>query len=308
MLNRDEFEEWVRSCHSLYTIFESRSDFYPLSLRLVEEWWRNNGKYYINSEILESLHSKLQYLDDKYYEEYFKIKGELKRIISTAFNEFISRYFTIGEHDNIGVAIAPYLFTWNLQRFKAYFERNPQFKLSDYFIALGREVSMLKDEIAYFRGKRLIDSDIDSDEDRIRNLYVAIRRILKKLNISYAGKKEEEYVGTVKILHILAPNYFPLLDNEIAKAVELIKDQGAITWPKYITWIRGLRLWLQNYVDVLEKLGNEFKSSMLKLIDESFYIMSSVNLSKRVPSLEIMGTIKNEEYTIDGKTPNPLCS
>jgi hypothetical protein len=284
MLSRDEFEVWVRSCHGLYTIFESRSDFYPLSLQLVEEWWRNNGKYRINDKILKSLYSKLQYLDNKYY-EHFGVKGNLQRILSNAFNKFISRYFTIGEHDNIGVAIAPYLFTWNLLRFKAYFERNPQFKLSDYFIALGREVSMLKDEIAYFRGKRLIDSDIDSDEDRIRNLYVAIQRILRELNISYAGKKEEEYVGTVKILHILVPNYFPLLDNEIAKAVGL---KGAITWSKYITWTKGLRLWLQNYVDVLEKLENEFKLSMLKLIDESLYIMSTVTLSKRVPSLEIM--------------------
>jgi len=292
MLSRDEFEVWVRSCHGLYTIFESRTDFYPISLKLVEEWWRNNGKYHINDEILKSLHSKLQYIDNKYY-KYFRVKGNLQGILSSAFNEFISRHFTIGEHDNIGVAIAPYLFTWNLQRFKVYFERNPQFKLSDYFIALGREVSMLKDEIAYFRGKRLIDSDIDSDEDRIRNLYNAICTILKKLNISYAGKEEEEYVGTVKILHILAPNYFPLLDNKIAEAVKLIKkDKEKIEWPKYITWIRGLRLWLQNYVDVLEKLENEFKSSMLKLIDESLYIMSTVNLSKRVPSLEIMGTIK----------------
>jgi len=292
MLSKDEFEVWVRSCHGLYTIFESRTDFYPISLQLVEEWWRNNGKYHINDEILKSLHSKLQYLDNKYY-EHFGVKGDLQRILSSAFNEFISRHFTIGEHDNIGVAIAPYLFTWNLQRFRRYFERNPQFKLSDYFIALGREVSILKDEIAYFRGKRLIDSDIESDEDRIRNLYYAIRRILKELNISYTGKKEEEYVGTVKILHILAPNYFPLLDNEIAKAVGLIKDRENITWPKYITWIKGLRLWLQNYVDVLEKLENEFKSSMLKLIDESLYIMSTVTLSRRVPSLEIMGTIKN---------------
>jgi len=102
---------------------------------------------------------------------------------------------------------------------------NPQFKLSDYFIALGREVSMLKDEIAYFRGKRLIESDIDSDEDRIRNLYEAILRILEKLNISYVEKEEKEYVGTVKILHILAPNYFPLLDNKIAKAVKLKKSR-----------------------------------------------------------------------------------
>jgi hypothetical protein len=292
MLSRDEFEVWVRSCHGLYTIFESGPDFYPISLQLVEEWWRNNGKYHINDEILKSLYSKLQYLDNKYY-EHFGVKGDLQGILSSAFNEFISRHFTIGEHDNIGVAIAPYLFTWNLKRFIEYFKRNPQFKLSDYFIALGREVSMLKDEIAYFRGKRLIDSDIESDENRIRNLYDTIWRILKKLNISYVGKEEKEekeYVGTVKILHILAPNYFPLSDNKIAKAVGL---KGDITWSKYITWIKGLKLWLQNYVDVLERLENEFKSPMLKLIDESFYIMSSVTLSKRVPSLEIMGTIKN---------------
>jgi len=76
--------------------------------------------------------------------------------------------------------------------------------------------------------------------------------------------------------------------------VELIKDkdQEYITCPKYITWIKGLRLWLQNYVDVLEKLESEFKSPMLKLIDESLYIMSTVTLSKRVPSLEIIGAIK----------------
>ncbi|MFZ8783540.1 MAG: hypothetical protein ACO2OR_06120, partial [Desulfurococcaceae archaeon] len=92
----------------MYTIFESRSDFYPISLQLVEEWWRNNGRYYINDEILKSLHSKLQYLDSKYY-EHFGVKGGLQRILPSAFNEFISRHFTIGEHDNIGVAIAPYL-------------------------------------------------------------------------------------------------------------------------------------------------------------------------------------------------------
>jgi hypothetical protein len=152
MLSKDEFEVWVRSCHGLFTVFESRSDFYPLSLQLVEEYWRNNGKYHINGEVLKSLHSKLQHLNYKY----FGIEGDLERVISNAFNEFISRHFTIGEHDNIGVAIAPYLFTWNIQRFKKYFEENPQFNLSDYFLALGHEISMLKDEIAYLERKGLL--------------------------------------------------------------------------------------------------------------------------------------------------------
>jgi len=199
----------------------------------------------------------------------------------------VSRHFTIGEHDNIGVAIAPYLFTWNLQRFKNYFQKKPHFDLSEYFIELGDKVSKLKDEITYFRGKRLIESDIDSDEDRIRNLYYTIWRILKNLNANYMEKEEKEYVGTVKILHILAPNYFPLLDNKIAKCVELIKDQGTITWPKYFTWIKSLRKWLGDYAGVLEKLEKEFELPILKLVDEAFYIMCTVDLSRRVKLLEI---------------------
>jgi hypothetical protein len=279
MLSRDEFEVWVRSCHGLFTVFESRSDFYPLSLQLVEEYWRNNGKYHINGEVLKSLHSKLQHLNYKY----FGIEGDLERVISNAFNEFISRHFTIGEHDNIGVAIAPYLFTWNIQRFKKYFEENPQFNLSDYFIALGHEISMLKDEIAYFRKKRFVDSDIDSDEPRIRELLEAVMGVLRELSKNYVGKKHDEPVATIKILHILTPNYFPLWDNSMARSVGLKR----VTLDGAITWMKRLRLWLQNYVDVLEKLEKEFELPMLKLVDESFYIMCTVKLRNRVGSLEI---------------------
>jgi hypothetical protein len=274
----------------LYTVFESKSDVYPISLQLVEEYWRNNGKYHINEGILTFLSSKLKNFD---YEKY-GIKGKLKEAVPNAFNQFIETHFTIGEHENIGVAIAPYLFTWNIQRFKEYFEENPQFNLGEYFIALGQKISELKDKIAYFRGKRLIDSDINSDEPRIRELLEAMMDVLRELNKNYVGTKHDEPVATVKILHILAPNYFPLLDNYIAEAVKLKKArQESITASKYITWIKDLRLWLQNYADVLEKLENEFKSPMLKLIDESLYIMSTVSLRKRLPSLEITGTIKN---------------
>jgi hypothetical protein len=43
-----------------------------------------------------------------------------------------------------------------------------------------------------------------------------------------------------------------------------------------------LRAWLQNYIDVLEKLEKEFGLPMLKLVDECFYIMCTVGLSKRI--------------------------
>ncbi len=266
----------------MYTVFESKSDLYPIPLQLVEEYWKNNGKYHINEEILKSLSSKLKYLD---YES-FGIKGDLKEAVSKAFIKFIERRFTIGEHDNIGVAIAPYLFTWNIKRFKKYFQEKPQFNLSDYFIALGQKISELKVEIAYYRKKRLVDSDIDSDEPKIRELLKAVIRVLRELSENYVGKKQDEPLATIKILHILAPNYFPLWDNYMARCVGLKR----VTLDGAITWMKMLRLWLQNYVDVLEKLEKEFKLPMLKLVDESFYIMCTVNLRKRVGSLGIPHT------------------
>jgi len=277
MLSKNEFEVWVRSSHGFYTIFESRGDFYPLSLRLVEEWWRNNGRYYINDEMLRFLQSGLQYLDYTI----FGIKEALKSVVANAFNEFLSKYFTVGEHSNVGVAIAPYLFIWNIKRFKTYFEENPQFSLSNYFTALGLEIDRLRDEITYFRNKRLVDCDINSDEPKVRELLKTVIKILRRLSIEYVGKKHEEPLTTIKILHILAPNYFPLLDNEIAEAVGLRRARI----DTYITWMKRLKSWLQNYVDVLEKLEKEFGLPMLKLVDEGFYIMCTVDLSKRIQFL-----------------------
>ena len=274
MLSKNEFEVWVRSSHGLYTVFESRYDFYPLSLQLVEEWWRNNGRYRISEEVLRFLQSRLQQLDYSV----FGVPKEMRRAMDNAFKEFLSRHFTVGEHSNVGVAIAPYLFIWNIKRFRTYFEENPQFSLSNYFTALGLEIDRLRDEIAYFRSKRLVDSDVDSDEPKVRELLKAVMKILRRLSKDYAGKEHEEPLATIKILHILAPNYFPLLDNEIAKAVGLER----VRIDTYITWMMRLKPWLQNYVDVLEKLEKEFGLPILKLVDEGFYIMCTVDLSKRM--------------------------
>jgi len=280
MLSKNEFEVWVRSSHGLYTVFEGRYDFYPLSLQLVEEWWRNNGRYRISEEVLRFLQSRLQQLDYSV----FGVPEEMRRAIDNAFKDFLSRHFIVGEQSNVGVAIAPYLFTWNIKRFKIYFEENPQFSLSDYFIALGLEIDRLRDEIAYFRSKRFVDSDVDSDELKVRGLLKTVIEILRKLSKEYVGRKHEEPLATIKILHILAPNYFLLLDNNIAKAVGL----GRVRIDTYITWMKRLKSWLQNYVDVLEKLEKEFGLPMLKLVDEGLYIMCTVNLSKRVKFLGIL--------------------
>jgi hypothetical protein len=233
MLSKNEFEVWVRSSHGLYTVFESRYDFYPLSLQLVEEWWRNNGRYRISEEVLRFLQSRLQQLDYNV----FGVSEKMRRAIDNAFKDFLSRHFTVGEQSNVGVAIAPYLFTWNIKRFKTYFEENPQFSLSNYFTALGLEIDRLRDEIVYFRSKRLVDCDINSDELKVKELLKTVIKILRKLSKDCVGKEHSEPLATIKILHILAPNYFPLLDNSIAIAVGLKKKDRKTYNGRYICYV-----------------------------------------------------------------------
>jgi len=52
--------------------------------------------------------------------------------------------------------------------------------------------------------------------------------------------------------------------------------------------MQRLKSWLGNYKDVIEELENKYESSILKLIDEGFYMMCSVNLHIRVSKLGIV--------------------
>jgi len=48
--------------------------------------------------------------------------------------------------------------------------------------------------------------------------------------------------------------------------------------------MEALKAWLQNY-DMIENLEKEAQSSILKLVDEGLYIMSSMKLRYRVDRL-----------------------
>lgn len=92
-------------------------------------------------------------------------------------------------------------------------------------------------------------------------------------------------VGTAKLLHVIAPYYFPLIDNNIAKAAGLTEEGRSITPSDYINWMRKTGMWLMNYSGVIKELESKLNSSILKLLDECLYIMSSVELSLRIKEL-----------------------
>ena len=139
----------------------------------------------------------------------------------------------------------------------------------------------MKSELARYRWMSLLGDEIE--EDGVRQLFRRVNAVLRELGIG-----QNEPVGTVKVLHIFAPYYFPLLDNPIASSLGIMRGkQGKISAKKYVEWMHTLKNWLQNYADVVEKLEEKYGESILKLVDEGLYIMCTVSLKKRVNLLGI---------------------
>lgn len=282
-LTEEEFERWVEASHNMFEIFEARFDVYPLSLRWTQEWFEN-GKFIIKEGDVRKLNESIDNLDygpfrnfrDKKEsdDEYWKA---LVRRIDEQFKPFMKNYFHQGEYENIGFGIIPYLFIWNFQRFKEYFKKLKNFNLKSYFESLGCFLNSIKGELEHFKNKELVSYDIE--DERIRQLFEKINDKLKGI-----GTENNEPVGTTKLLHIHDPSYFPLIDNNIAKSVGL---KGRMTSEFYLKWMYSLKNWLQNYVNFIKKSEEKFGYSILKLVDQGFYVMSSVNLSRRMGKLGV---------------------
>jgi len=184
------------------------------------------------------------------------------------------------KRSNVGFAVLFFFFTWNLQRFKHYFSRKTEFSLIDYFENVGNELGKLKKQFEFFGSKNLLSDDIY--EEKVMETYRKVNEILK-----VAGTGNNEPVGTIKILHVFSPSYFPLLDNPIAEQMGLKKRGISVDARLYVKWMWKLKNWLENYKDVTKELESKYRSSILKLIDEGFYIMCSVNLHVRVSRLGV---------------------
>lgn len=286
MIEDNEFEKWVESCHVIFEIFEGRFDAYPLAKKWVDMWFENN-KFTINENDAKRLDNLIRGLDYEAFRN-FKNREEqdntkwktLSDRISMQFNSLIKDVIKPGELDNIGFGLAPYLFTWNFQRFKEYFKRNKNFSLIQYFQDLGKLVKDRKGEFRDFRNMKLIDDEIN--ETSVIKFFNEFNDKLKEISIN-----QNEPVGTAKIFHIISPYYFPLIDNKIAKAVGLKKQNESLKSSDYYKWMLRLKEWLQPRAEIINGLERKFNFSILKLVDQGFYVMSSINLSLRLTKLGI---------------------
>ncbi|MEM0010722.1 MAG: hypothetical protein QXJ62_07275 [Nitrososphaeria archaeon] len=277
MLEKDEFERWIKSSHAMFEIFEGRYNVYPLSVLWIKEWF-DSGSFTVIKEHLDRISILIKNFDYKVY----SVKGEIKVKIDQEFKGFVEISLSEGKNENIGFAVAPCLFTWNFRRFKEYFKRKEDFNIQLYFKSLSTFLKGKIEQLKEFRNKRLISDQIE--KRKIEKIFHEVNSKLKEIGI-----KNNEPVGTIKLLHVFAPYYFPLIDNDIAKAIgRLVPSKWeSLTSNSYLKWMDALKSWLQNYGDIIEKLEKGHNSSILKLVDEELYMMSTVKLRSRVAKLKI---------------------
>jgi len=288
VLKECEFERWVRASHELFEIFEGRYSAYPLARKWVQEWLHSD-KFTVSKEDLEIIDSLILNFN---YNVFRNVRDEIEKDdhkwkalvseIDQQFKRLKENNLTPGTHTNVGFAVAPYLFTWNFQRFKEYFKAKKEgFNLESYFNSLGEFLRIKKEELRVFKDKKLVFDELDQ---------VAVKRIFKEINnkLKEIGIGNDEPTGTVKLLHIFAPYYFPLIDNAIARSVGLLSKEKRLSSNSYLEWMCRLKRWLGNYSkETIAKLEEDYGSSILKLVDEGLYMMSTVKQQIRVAKLGI---------------------
>jgi hypothetical protein len=167
-------------------------------------------------------------------------------------------------------------------------------------------------ELESYRGKYIMGLT-EEDEDRVKEIFrdfeIATRRV---------GRRQAKApVSAAKALHLLAPNFFPLWDNAIAKAY----DCGKMNQEDYVRFMRKMREQIQEVLkSYIEKHGGkedeairaiwdlyphkipEKEGKLLKLIDEynyAKYTIPCLKISQRLREYPNIKKLFKEQYFHD---------
>lgn len=276
MIDKQSLIRWLKGADEIFEALEGRGDAYNLCRRWVEEWF-SCGKFCITDEDRDFLKEfELLIFNEKVKSRIEDNLAQLKEQLESHTKE-------------ITFAFSLYLISWNIRRFETYFERNTDFSFGDFFVSLNevfnkefieglkelRKFHFLKDEI---------------ERDLVMGIYEKLHQKLKEIGTG----TQKEPVSTIKIMHIVAPFYIPLLDNPIAEALKKEKvceffsyRQGRYrgieidpdSLIKYMDWIKDK---FSSFSDAILSLELEKRKSFLKLLDQAFYIRYSIDIGRRL--------------------------
>jgi len=120
------------------------------------------------------------------------------------------------------------------------------------------------EKLEKFRNRN-ITTLLESDDSSIKALFEEFMESLQIASGNMKGRKSP--VAVAKALHLLAPNFFPLWDDQIAKAYRCYYDnEPAKEYIKFMKIIKEVSEKVKEYVDL-----SKCPKTLLKLIDEYNY-------------------------------------
>lgn len=168
-------------------------------------------------------------------------------------------------------AIAVLLQTWNVSyyRFRPFTEA--------HFLNIKTLLETHRHLINELR-QRNIESFCDEDVDTVKGIFEEFEKVLEK-------------TGAAKCLHLLAPNFFPLWDTEIAKAYGLGKESDTERYCSFMVKTR----------DQVKGLGGKqaLDRNIIKALDEYNYCKYTL------PMLEKKRIQRREERELEKKAKAP---
>jgi hypothetical protein len=131
------------------------------------------------------------------------------------------------------------------------------------------------------------------DDAKIGTLFEAFLEALKIWE-SLRGKVKRTPVGVVKALHLLAPDFFPLWDKEIAVKYGCDYAKGPLK--KYLCFfvkIKGIAEELATDEEVKSLVGAT-KRTLIKLIDEYNYVTYTLPALKKKAEARALAKLKKK--------------
>ena len=277
MIDERSLIRWLRGADEIFEALEGRGDAYNLCRRWVEEWF-SWGKFCITDE------------DRKFLKE-FELLIFNEKVKSRIEDNLAQLKEQLESHTKeITFAFSLYLISWNIRRFETYFERNTtDFSFENFFISLNEVFNKeFLEGLKELRKFHLLKDEIK--RDLVTDIYKKLHQKLREIGTG----TQNEPVSTIKIMHIIAPSYIPLLDNPIAEALKKEKvceffsyrqgrykgieiDRDSLI--KYMAWIKRK---FSSFSDTIFSLELEKHKSFLKLLDQAFYIRYSIDIGRRL--------------------------
>jgi hypothetical protein len=202
--------------------------------------------------------------------EYVKRFGQ--KYNDNVYNKYLKEAEKIGldsiTEKEVEEVIKPFLYQWG--RMGRVLGRQ---KFQNWGSNLAKQIRSNYDKLEDFKSKDLvnINPDLSKFESDIKKCYESFKGAVGP-------------IAAVKVLHLICPYFFPLWDNDIAKAIrnefngrnEKVEE---FSGGDYYRFMQQIKDFIEKYKKVLSDLSVQYKKGKLKILDECLWWATHRSLS-----------------------------